>query len=59
MQQKFCDPHEFDLPPLRKLLEENNIPCYPLELDVTVPLGQFKVRIEAFLEMLKAEELPF
>ncbi len=59
LQQKFCDPHEFDNPPLKDLLNSNNIQCYPLELDVTVPLEQFKIRIEAFVEMLKAEELPF
>jgi len=57
IQQKFCDPHEIDIPPLKKLLEENGIPTYFLEFDVTVPIGQFKIRIEAFLEMLKAETL--
>lgn len=57
LQQKFCDPHECDMPPLAALLEENGIPTYFLELDVTVPLGQFKIRVEAFLEMLRADEL--
>ncbi|MBI4295599.1 MAG: 2-hydroxyacyl-CoA dehydratase [Chloroflexi bacterium] len=52
IQQKFCDPHECDIPPLRWLLESNGIPCYFLEFDVTVPLGQFKIRVEAFLEQL-------
>ena len=27
------------------------------EFDVTVPVGQFKVRVEAFLEMLQEEDL--
>ncbi len=59
LQQKFCDPHELDIPPLRAMLEANGVPCYFFELDVTVPLGQFRVRFEAFIEMLRAEELPF
>jgi len=28
-----------------------------LEFDVTVPIGQFKVRVEAFLEMFVEEDL--
>ena len=56
-QQKFCDPHELDIPSLRHYLEDNGIPCYFLEFEVTVPLGQFRIRVEAFLEQLRAEEL--
>ena len=50
MQQKFCDPHELDMPALRKFLEDNGIPNYFLEFDITVPIGQFSTRVEAFLE---------
>ena len=51
MQQKFCDPHEFDIPPLMAMLKEKlNIPSLFLESDVTIPAGQFRTRIEAFLE---------
>lgn len=57
IQQKFCDPHEADIPPLRWLLEKNGIPTYFLEFDITVPLGQFRTRVEAFLETLREEEL--
>lgn len=57
IQQKFCDPHESDIPVLAKYLKENNIPSLFLEFDVTVPLGPLKVRVEAFLEMLGEEEL--
>ena len=57
MQQKFCDPHELDTPAIRKALEENGIKTLFLEFDVTVPVGQLKVRIEAFLEMLDEEDL--
>jgi benzoyl-CoA reductase/2-hydroxyglutaryl-CoA dehydratase subunit BcrC/BadD/HgdB len=28
-----------------------------LEFDVTLPAGQFRTRVEAFLEMLQGEEL--
>lgn len=59
IQQKFCDPHEMDNPLLRKMFEDNGIRTYFLELDVTVPIGQFKIRIEAFFEMLRADELPY
>jgi benzoyl-CoA reductase subunit C len=56
-QQKFCDPHELDIPSLRRYLENNGIPCYFLEFEVTVPVGQFRIRVEAFIEQLRAEEL--
>lgn len=55
IQQKFCDPHEFDIPPVRSLLENNDIPVLFLEFDLTVPAGQFRTRIEAFLEMIQTK----
>ena len=57
IQQKFCDPHELDIPAINKFLKENGIPSLFLEFDVTVPIGQFKIRTEAFLEMLSEEDL--
>jgi benzoyl-CoA reductase subunit C len=56
-QQKFCDPHEFDIPSVQKAFKENNIPTVVLEFDVTIPFGQFRTRIEAFLEMAELEVL--
>ena len=56
MQQKFCDPHELDIPFVRKHLEENGIPTYFLEFDVTTAVGAFAIRTEAFLETLEAED---
>ena len=50
-QQKFCDPHEFDIPSLQQMFKEHDIPTLVLEFDVTIPFGQFRTRIEAFLEM--------
>jgi len=55
IQQKFCDPHELDIPPLREYLGKNGVPTYFLELDVTVPVGQFSTRAEAFIESLMEE----
>jgi len=58
IQQKFCDPHELDIPATKKVLkDELGIPSLFLEFDVTVPLGQFKIRAEAFLETLREEDL--
>ena len=55
IQQKFCDPHETDIPFVRKHLEDNGIPTYFLEFDVTTAAGPFAIRVEAFLETLEAE----
>lgn len=57
IQQKFCDPHELDIPSIIGSLREMDIPSQFLEFDVTVPVGQFKTRVEAFLEMLREEDL--
>lgn len=57
IQQKFCDPHELDIPAIIKSLKEIDVPSQFLEFDVTVPVGQFKTRLEAFLEMLREEDL--
>lgn len=57
IQQKFCDPHECDIPMLKQYLNDNDIPTLFLEFDVTVPLGPFRIRVEAFLEMIGEEDL--
>jgi benzoyl-CoA reductase subunit C len=57
LQQKFCDPHELDIPAIKSALEEQGLTTLFLELDVTVPIGQFKTRVEAFLEILQEEDL--
>ena len=55
-QQKFCDPHELDIPAVKKALEANGVKTYHVEFDVTVPWGQFRTRVEAFLETLRGLE---
>jgi len=57
LQQKFCDPHEADVPAITESFKEKGIPTLFLELDVTVPVGQYKTRADAFLEMISADEL--
>lgn len=55
-QQKFCDPHELDIPRIQEYLEDElNIPKYFLEFEVSVPAGQFRTRVEAFAEQLEME----
>ncbi len=56
VQNKFCDPHGIEIPPLREALESVGVQTYPLEFDVTVPWGQFRTRVEAFLETLTGLE---
>ena len=36
-QQKFCDPHEFDIPSIQQMFKDNDIPTLILEFDVTIP----------------------
>jgi len=51
LRQKFCDPHGWEQPVLQTLFEDTGLPCLTLELDFTVPAGQYRTRIEAFLEL--------
>ena len=57
IQQKFCDPHEISWPSLREVFEDMDVKTLTLEFDVTVPLGPFRIRVEAFLETLGGDEL--
>ncbi len=50
---KFCDPHAFDYPDIKKSLEDEGIPVMLMEMsDPLPPGGQLSTRLEAFLEML-------
>ncbi|MEK7848763.1 MAG: 2-hydroxyacyl-CoA dehydratase [Chloroflexota bacterium] len=53
--QKFCDPHGFDLPPVQKALRDMGVHTLFLESDVTLAAGQFRTRVEAFLETMQLE----
>jgi len=50
--QRQCDSHGMDYPATESLMREKNIPIMKLELDQSVPAGQLRTRIEAFLEMI-------
>ena len=50
---KFCDPHAFDYPYLKQMLDAEKLPSLLVELEEqTASDGQFKTRCEAFIEML-------
>ena len=50
---KFCDPHAFDFPYIKELLDRDGIPSLLLEIeDQQTSLAQLKTRIEAFVERL-------
>lgn len=52
--QRQCDAHGLDYPAIESFFKAKGIPMLKLELDYTVPVGQFRTRIEAFMEMLTA-----
>jgi bcr-type benzoyl-CoA reductase subunit C len=54
--KKFCDPHAWDYPPLAATLDREKIPHLLLEVEQVAPVGQTRVRVEAFLEMLGEKE---
>lgn len=53
--QKYCHPHQCDTPAIKSVLSKRNIPIHLVELDGTIPVGEFRTRIEAFLDMLQPE----
>jgi benzoyl-CoA reductase subunit C len=54
IHQKFCDPHLSDLPFLKGILDEKEIPNLQLEVEGERFNSQIRTRIEIFLEMLKS-----
>ncbi|MFC2018178.1 2-hydroxyacyl-CoA dehydratase [Chloroflexota bacterium] len=53
LQQKFCEPIEYDIQHIPSKLEKEGIQTLTLELDIINPSAQFRTRIEAFLEMFQ------
>jgi benzoyl-CoA reductase/2-hydroxyglutaryl-CoA dehydratase subunit BcrC/BadD/HgdB len=50
---KYCETHFFDYPDLKAALESKGIPTLLLEVeDPSYSVGQLKIRIQAFVEML-------
>ncbi|MCK5861169.1 MAG: 2-hydroxyacyl-CoA dehydratase, partial [Candidatus Hydrogenedentes bacterium] len=52
----FCDPVAFDFVPLKKSLEEADIPALSLSVEQhREPPEQLRTRVEAFVEMLQED----
>ncbi len=50
---KFCDPHAFDYPYMKEMLQKEGIPSILFEIEEqTSSGGQLRTRCEAFMEML-------
>jgi hypothetical protein len=50
---KFCDPHAFDYPYMKTMLDKENIPSLMFEIeDQSSSEGQLRTRCEAFMEMI-------
>ena len=53
MLQKFCDPHSFDYPYMKELLDKNKIKSTLIEIDDRQQnIGQLSTRIETFIQMI-------
>ena len=51
---KFCEPEQFDLPQLRRGLEQAGLRCLDFEVDLCSPVShQVVTRIEALMESLR------
>ncbi|MBI4288029.1 MAG: 2-hydroxyacyl-CoA dehydratase [Chloroflexi bacterium] len=55
VNQKFCAPHEYDIPRINKMLQEKGFPTFLMELDTTIHRGAVATRTEAFVEMLEMD----
>jgi benzoyl-CoA reductase subunit C len=51
--QKFCNPHEFELPYLQSLLKERQIPFVCIELDTTYSAEEIQNQAEALIERIE------
>lgn len=49
---KYCDPILFNIPTLTQILKEHGFPALCLEVSGSLPQGQMRTRVEAFLEMI-------
>ncbi len=54
-KQIYCHPHGTDNPLIWKILEERNIPFHYFERDTTLPYEETRLRMEAFINMLKPQ----
>lgn len=54
-KQIYCHPHGTDNPHMWTILRERNIPFHYMERDTTLPLEETRLRMEAFINMIKPE----
>ena len=53
MLLKFCDPHAFDYPYIKEMLDKENIPSMLLDMEEQLPPeGQLQTRFETFIQIL-------
>jgi len=53
-QFKFCEPHAFDYPHVKKVLDEQGIPSLHLEIEQgSVSIPRLRTRVEALLETMR------
>jgi benzoyl-CoA reductase/2-hydroxyglutaryl-CoA dehydratase subunit BcrC/BadD/HgdB len=53
MLLKFCDPHAFDYPYIKAMLDKENIPCMLMDMEEQLPAeGQLQTRFETFIQIL-------
>ena len=53
MLLKFCDPHAFDYPYIKEMLDRENIPSMLLDMEEQLPAGgQLQTRFETFIQIL-------
>ncbi len=53
--EKFCEPHAYDLPTIKAEMDKKGITFLILETDLTTPVGQFRTRVEAFMDLIEAK----
>jgi benzoyl-CoA reductase subunit C len=54
-KQIYCHPHGTDNPAMWNLLRERNIPFHYMERDTSLPIEETKLRMQAFINMIKPE----
>jgi benzoyl-CoA reductase subunit C len=54
-KQVYCHPHGTDNPIIWQTLRDRHIPFHYLERDTTLPVGETRTRIEAFINMLQPD----
>ena len=51
---KFCDPHSFDYPYIKSMLDSRGVPTLLLEIEEKLPPeGQLRTRIETFIQVIE------